>query len=110
MKILNLYAGSGGNRKSWQYDNVTAIELNPSIAEIYQDNYPNDEIIIADAHQYLLDHYQEFDFIWSSPVCKSHSRARFWNFRAKRIYPDLSLYEEILFLSTHFKGKYCVEM
>ena len=109
MKILNLYAGSGGNRKSWQCDNVTAIELNPSIAEIYQDNYPNDEIIIADAHQYLLDHYQEFDFIWSSPVCKSHSRARFWNFRAKRIYPDLSLYEEIIFLESHFKGKYCVE-
>ena len=109
MKVLNLYACLGGNRYKWTDCDVTAVELDPELARLYQERFPNDKVIIADAHQYLLDHYQEFDFIWSSPPCPSHSRARFWNTKAKRIYPDLKLYEEILFLDTHFKGKYVVE-
>jgi len=64
MKILNLYAGIGGNRKLWGNEHeITAIELDPNIAKIYQDFFPNDKVIIADAHQYLLEHYKEFDFI-----------------------------------------------
>jgi hypothetical protein len=39
MRILNLYAGIGGNRALW-----------------------------GDEHQYLIDHYKEYDFIWSSPM------------------------------------------
>ena len=113
MKILNLYACLGGNRYKWnevkEDIEVTAIELDPECARLYQERFPNDTVIIADAHQYLLEHYQEYDFIWSSPPCPSHSRARFWNSKAKRIYPDLKLYEEIILLQTHFKGKYCVE-
>jgi len=67
-------------------------------------------VIVADAHQYLLDHFKEFDFIWSSPPCPSHSKARFWGFRdSKPIYPDMKLYEEIIFLKYYFDGKYCVE-
>ena len=67
-------------------------------------------MIVADAHQYLLDHYKEFDFIWSSPPCPSHSRARFARKNTTTaIYPDLKLYEEILFLDNYFDGKYCVE-
>jgi DNA (cytosine-5)-methyltransferase 1 len=113
-KILNLYACLGGNRYKWDEvaDNleITAIELDPEAARLYQERFPNDTVIVANAHQYLLDHYKEFDFIWSSPPCPSHSRARF----ARRntttaIYPDLKLYEEILFLENYFEGKYCVE-
>ena len=75
MKILNLYAGIGGNRKLWGDEHeITAIENNEEIAKIYQDFFPKDKVIIADAHQYLLDHFQEFDFIWSSPPCPTHSR------------------------------------
>ena len=35
MKVLNLYAGIGGNRKLWPDDKieVTAVELNPEIAK-----------------------------------------------------------------------------
>lgn len=78
MKILNLYAGIGGNRKLWGAGHdITAIEFNPTIAAAYQDLYPNDKVVVGDAHQYLLDHYHEFDFIWSSPPCQSHSRARY---------------------------------
>lgn len=109
MRVLNLYACLGGNRYKWTDCDVTAVELDPELARLYKERFPNDTVIVADAHQYLLDHYTEFDFIWSSPPCPSHSRARFWNTKAKRIYPDLKLYEEILFLDTHFKGKYVVE-
>jgi DNA (cytosine-5)-methyltransferase 1 len=77
MKILNLYAGIGGNRKLWgnEYE-VTAVEFDPKIAAIYKDFFPSDNVVVADAHQYLLDHFREYDFIWSSPPCPSHSRIR----------------------------------
>jgi len=114
MKILNLYAGIGGNRKLWDNDhNITAIEINPKIAKIYQDFFPKDKVIVTDAHQYLLEHYQEFDFIWSSPPCQSHSSFRkniCVRYRGtKPVYPDLQLYEEILFLQSHTKCDWVVE-
>ena len=40
---------------------------NEKIAKIYKYNFPNDNIIVTDAHEYLLNHFKEFDFIWSSP-------------------------------------------
>ena len=77
MKILNLYAGIGGNRALWGDEHeITAVELNPSVAEAYKKLYPGDKIIIGDAHKYLLEHFEEFDFIWSSPPCPTHSRVR----------------------------------
>lgn len=115
MKILNLYACLGGNRYKWDEVaeiDVTAVELDPYAAELYAERFPNDTVIVADAHQYLIDHYKEFDFIWSSPPCPTHSRARFWGFGAngkKPVYPDFKLYEEVIFLQHHFKGKYVVE-
>jgi DNA (cytosine-5)-methyltransferase 1 len=112
IKVLNLYACLGGNRYKWENCEVTAVELDPELAILYQERFPNDKVIIADAHQYLLDHYKEFDFIWSSPPCPSHSRARFWGFGKngkKPIYPDMTLYQEIIFLQYHFQGKYVVE-
>ena len=109
MKVLNLYACLGGNRLKWTDCEVTAVELDSELARMYQERFPNDKVIVGDAHQYLLDHYKEFDFIWSSPPCPTHSRARFWNTKAHRVYPEMSLYQEIIFLQTHFKGKYVVE-
>ena len=118
MKILNLYACLGGNRYKWDEvaDNleITAVEWDEELAKLYQERFPNDKVIVADAHQYLFDHYKEFDFIWSSPPCPTHSRARYWNSSnydttTKPVYPDLKLYEEILFLEHYFKGKYVVE-
>ena len=110
MKVLNLYAGIGGNRKLWTDVEVTAVEMNPQIAEVYQDYFPEDKIIIGDAHQYLLEHFKEFDFIWSSPPCPSHSRARYWGYKeTKPIYPDMMLYEEIILLQHYYSGKWCIE-
>ena len=114
MKILNLYSGIGGNRKLWPEGNeITVVEINPKIAQIYQDFFPKDKMVIADAHQYLLDHFKEFDFIWSSPPCPSHSHIRkelaVMTGQNKPIYPDLKLYEEILLLQHYYKGKFVVE-
>ncbi len=113
MKILNLYAGIGGNRKLWGDDHeITAVEIDPKIAKIYSDFFPKDKVVIVDAHQYLLEHFKEFDFIWSSPPCPSHSKFRkqfSCNVGAKPIYPNMKLYEEILLLQGYFKGKYVIE-
>lgn len=114
-KILNLYACLGGNRYKWDEVadiEVTAVELDPEAAKLYQERFPNDKVVIADAHQYLLDHYKEFDFIWSSPPCPTHSRVRHSQKNResyKSEYPNMMLYQEIIFLQHHFKGKYCVE-
>lgn len=108
IRVLNLYSGIGGNRKLWPENiQVTAVEIDPEIAAIYQQNFPNDTVIVGDAHQYLLDHYNEFDFIWSSFPCTTHTRMNV-NFNLVR-FPDLGLYEEIIFLNHFFKGKFCVE-
>jgi DNA (cytosine-5)-methyltransferase 1 len=110
MKVLNLYAGIGGNRKLWEDVEVTAVELDPKIAAIYQDYFPDDNVIVGDAHQYLLHHYKEYDFIWASPPCPTHSRARFWGWQDKKpVYPDMKLYQEILLLKHTFNGLWCVE-
>lgn len=109
MKILNLYAGLGGNRKNWQNCDVTAIENNEKIAAVYSSLHPNDEVIIGDAHSYLLEHYAEFDFIWSSPPCQSHSKMNKATRHKLRRYPSMELYEEIIFLQHFFKGKWVVE-
>tara|TARA_R100000935_G_C2821116_1_gene159821 strand:+ start:19 stop:657 length:639 start_codon:yes stop_codon:yes gene_type:complete len=113
MKILNLYACLGGNRYKWGNEHdITAVELDPEAARLYQERFPNDKVIVTDAHQYLLDHYKEFDFIWSSPPCPTHSRIRMSQRTQKFFipkYPSMILYEEIIFIKHHFKGKYCIE-
>ena len=111
MKILNLYAGIGGNRKLWSNEHeITAVENNPFIAEVYHDFFPNDKMVIIDAHQYLLEHFKEYDFIWSSPPCPTHSVcSHFLKGQGIIRYPDMNLYQEIILLKTFFKGKYCVE-
>ncbi len=122
MKILNLYACLGGNRYKWDEVakeagieiEVTAVELDEVAAALYQERFPNDIVIVADAHQYLLEHFTEFDFIWSSPPCPTHSRMRKTNTgegerKSKATYPNMMLYEEIILLQHFFKGKFCIE-
>lgn len=121
MKILKLYSGIGGNRKAWGNGHqVTAIEYDENIAKIYKENFPEDEVIVTDAHTYLLEHFREYDFIWSSPPCPTHSRVRkSLAFKKKKdgtiyeqnkpVYPDMTLYQEIIFLDNYFNGYYVVE-
>lgn len=114
MKILNLYAGLGGNRKLWGDEHeITAVELDAEIAKAYSEMFPKDTVIVGDAHDYLLKNYMNADFVWSSPPCPTHGQYRFnvgvigKGFSA--VYPDMQLYEEIILLKHYYKGKWIVE-
>lgn len=116
MKILNLYACLGGNRYLWGEEHeITAVELDPELARMYKERFPNDNVIVADAHQYLLEHFKEYDFIWTSPPCPTHSRIRFNQAKGrnddvyKAEFPDMTLYQEIILLNNYFDGRYVVE-
>jgi len=109
LNVLNLYSGVGGNRKLWQGVNVTAVELEPRIAALYQRLNPSDAVIVGDAHAYLLENYHRFDFIWTSPPCQTHSKMARATRHALKRYPDMSLYQQIIFLRTYAKGRWVVE-
>jgi DNA (cytosine-5)-methyltransferase 1 len=108
-KVLNLYAGLGGNRKLWENVEVTAVEMDPKIAEAYQNNFPYDNIVIGDSCEYLLNEFFNFDYIWSSPPCQSHSKMDLANSRNKPRFFDPQLYQQIIFLKHYFKGRFVVE-
>ena len=113
MKILNLYAGLGGNRALWEGHEVDAVESSREIANAYAARFPNDAVYMLDAHAFLLEHFEKYDFIWSSPPCQSHGQYRH-NVGVigkgfKPLFPDMELYEEIIFLKHHFAGKFVVE-
>lgn len=111
MKMLNLYSGIGGNRKLWGDEHqITAVEYKEDIAEVYKHFFPNDIVVIGDAHEYLLNHFKEYDFIWSSPPCPSHSGTNYF-LQGQGIfrYPDYRLWQEIIFLRYFCKTKYCIE-
>ena len=118
MRILNLYSGIGGNRKLWgDSHEIVAVENNKDIAAVYSDMFPKDTMVIEDAHLFLLENYMNFDFIWSSPPCPTHSQIRYnIGFLANRKYrkvdakyPDLSLYQQIILLMYWYDGKYVIE-
>lgn len=112
MKVLNLYAGLGGNRKNWTDVQVTAVEYNEEIAVIYKDFFPDDFVVVDDAHRFLERHYKEFDFIWSSPPCQSHSKVRMMASKGgsyAAVMPDMNLWSEIIFLQNFATCPWVVE-
>lgn len=111
MKILNLYSGVGGNSYLWEGHEVTAVEYDPRIADIYRRLRPDDHVVVADAHECLLEHHEEYDFVWSSPPCQSHTKmvkATRHESQSKR-YPDMRLMAEIIYLEHFFSGLWVVE-
>jgi DNA (cytosine-5)-methyltransferase 1 len=110
MRVLNLHAGLGGNAKKWDRANhtITAVENNPKIAKVYQDNNPHDDVIVGDAMDYLKKHRNEFDFIWASPPCQKHRMMKATRHDVAD-YFDASLYQIIVFLTHFHKGKWVVE-
>ena len=112
MKILNLYCGIGGNRKLWENKHqITAVEINPKIAKVYKDFFPNDNVIVTDAYEYLREHFREFDFIWASPPCPTHSELQMFNYHneSRITYPDMKLYQEIILLKHFYSGNWVIE-
>lgn len=102
MKVLNLYAGLGGNRKQWTNCEVTAVEMERDISNIYKKHFPEDRLVLADAHQFLLNHSHEYDFIWSSPPCQTHSKMMKATRHSKKRFSDMTLYKTER--KTHWSG------
>lgn len=61
------------------------------------------------AHQYLLDHADEFDAVWASPPCQGNSKMMLSGRNRRPRYPDLRLYEEAIFLKYNFSGAWVME-
>jgi len=105
MKVLNLFAGIGGNRKDWPSDvQVTAVEFNQEAADIYKELFPQDTVVVGDAYEYVRLHWHEFNFIWASCPCQSHSQIRFLSSKAgsyDAVLPEMRLWSVIIFLK-HF--------
>lgn len=109
MKLLNLYAGLAGNTELFNDHDITHIEINERVAAILKKRKPGQKVVVTDAHQFLLDHHSEYDFIWTSRPCQTHTRMIRSGKNRKSIYPDFRLYEEIIFLKHNFKGKWIAE-
>jgi DNA (cytosine-5)-methyltransferase 1 len=112
IKVLNLYSGIGGNRLHWENVQVTAVDIHPTIAELYKTFFPEDTVLVGNARNYLIHNYREFKFIWASPPCPTHSRIRKCGIGQKGflpVMPDFGLYEIITFLQHHYHGKWVVE-
>jgi DNA (cytosine-5)-methyltransferase 1 len=111
MKILVGFAGIGGESELWDdsENQIIHVEIDPKIAQVIKDRKPNRTVIVGDAVEYLLKHYQDFDIIWLSPPCQANSRMiRSGKNRTPRL-PDLLLYELKIFLDFNFNGKYVIE-
>lgn len=111
LRVMNGYAGIGGNRHLWPAEwQVTAVEWDARIAAEYARRFPQDTVIVGDAHAFVMDHAAEFDACWVSPPCPTHSTlapsvaARL----GRELKPDPRLWEEIAFLQS-LGGRYVVE-
>ena len=116
--VLNLYAGIGGNRAGWEDVEVTAVEIDEEIAAEYQRRFSEDNVVVADAHEFLKDHYDDgWDFIWASPPCQTHSKLSFASWHSDHAhnadrcpeYPDMRLYQEVILLENLYDGDWAVE-
>ena len=111
MRILIGCAGIGGESEKWDDINndITHVESDPRIAQVIIDRKPNRKVIIGDAYEHLLNHCQDYNFIWFSPPCQANSRMIRSGKNRKPRFPDLRLYEVKIFLDYNFKGKYVIE-
>jgi DNA (cytosine-5)-methyltransferase 1 len=103
LKILNLFCGIGGNRLKWTNCEVTAIDLDSEICDLYQKRFINDKVICGDAFQFFEDHWEEYDVIWASPPCQTHSRQQYR--QKEKVLPDFRLYSLIKFCQLWVKDK-----
>lgn len=72
--------------------------------------FPDDEVVVGDAHEFLRANFRDFDFIWASPPCPTHSMLQLFNYYDKDLaYPDMKLYQEIILLKAFYKRPWVIE-
>jgi len=113
-RVLNLYSGLGGNRTLWENCDVTSVEYDDAIAEVYAAKFPQDKMVVGDALAFVQSHFRDFDFIWASPPCPTHGQYRH-NVGVigkgfDPVIPEMtSLYGLVVFLRTYFTGTWVIE-
>lgn len=111
MRILNLESGLGGNVNlidDLEHE-IVNVELEPKIYEVHKFRKPNQVHILGDSSEYLLKNYKDFDFIWTSPPCQTHSKMNKATRHNTIRFVDPMLIQRIIFLKHWYKGKYVVE-
>ncbi|MCE7740456.1 MAG: DNA cytosine methyltransferase [Candidatus Heimdallarchaeota archaeon] len=96
-KVLDLFAGVGGTAKGiqtfLQEKNIpfqyVAVENDPETIKAHLKLNPDSEIEFRDAY---LTSIKDYDFIWASPPCTSHSQL---NMYMNRKQPDMRLWSLI---------------
>ncbi|MCE4607314.1 MAG: DNA cytosine methyltransferase [Desulfurococcales archaeon] len=97
IKILDLFAGMGGVAKGIQgyldklgldYEYI-AVDIDPIVLKLHKEFNPKSIVIRRDAYSFTVDELMQYDFIWASPPCQSHSKL---NAIRKRFNPDHRLW------------------
>ena len=68
MKLLDLFCGAGGCARGYQQAGFYVVGVDIES----QPHYCGNEFHQADAFEYLAEHWQEYDAIHGSPVCKGY--------------------------------------
>ncbi len=105
IKILDLFCGIGGVAKGFQRYLLEqgmsfeyyAVDVDPKVLRAHKKFNPLSNTILRDAYSFTDDELLEFDFIWASPPCETHSRLNFYNWGNPKKYkePDMRFYELI---------------
>ena len=92
---------------SWR---VTAVEIDERVAAEYARRYPYDDVAVGDAHAFVISRAHEFDAVWTSPPCPTHSRLAVNVAKRKGVEPepDPRLWCEVEHLQK-LGGRYVVE-
>lgn len=100
IKFLNTFAGVGGNTELLDRDKfeVTHIELYSKPTRYLEENFPNDIVLRKNAWRYIPENFRDYDIVWASPSCKTHSRARVFQLSDRYVNGNFELPDERLWM------------
>ncbi len=105
IKILDLFCGLGGVARGFQEylieKNIKfeyyAVDIDFKILLTHKILNPKSITIKKDAYSLRDEELKEYDFIWASPPCETHSHLNFYNWNNPKKFkpPDMRLYKLI---------------
>ena len=102
IKIVDLFCGVGGVARGFQAYLIEngidfeyyAIDIDNKVLKAHKVLNPYSITIRKDAYSLSDEDLQNYDFIWASPPCETHSIVGIWR-RKMGVKPDMRLYELI---------------